>query len=237
MAKEGNGFQLASSLCAKKELVWLCMSTTFSLMSADVWHLRTAMQPRMINVRKRPVRSWSLTRIMMVGGQPRILPSRLSRRRYPFSNVVFWMFKRFLHLIMPQATLHSQVMHYGQSKWTWAAVTDNHKCGLRLTATGLFKKCAFHPHIRHFYMGEPKGLKIVLEESGLWQPGLRLECKDQKNNPCKDGKACCACNVMASQPDFKAQRYLLEELLAEGIHLSIFTQNFIASWTTSRTFG
>jgi hypothetical protein len=29
----------------------------------------------------------------------------------------------------------------------------------------------------------------------------------------------------------------LEELLAEGIHLSIFTQNFIASWTTSRTFG
>jgi hypothetical protein len=34
---------------------------------------------------------------------------------------------------------------------------------------------------------------------------------------------------MASQPDFKAQRYLLEELLAEGIHLSIFTQNFIAS--------
>jgi hypothetical protein len=34
---------------------------------------------------------------------------------------------------------------------------------------------------------------------------------------------------MASQPDFKAQRYLLEELLVEGIHLSIFTQNFIAS--------
>ncbi len=58
-----------------------------------------------------------------------------------------------------------------------------------------------HPPLLY---GEPKGLKIVLEERGLWQPGLRLECKDKKNNPCKDGKACCVCNVMVNQPDFKA---------------------------------
>jgi hypothetical protein len=93
---------------------------------------------------------------------------------------------------------------------------------------GIVQKMCFPPAHPPLLYGEPKGL-IILEECGFWQPGLRLECKDQKNNPCKDGKACCACNVMASQPDFKAQRYLLEELLAEGIHLSIFTQNFIAS--------
>ncbi len=99
------------------------------------------------------MRSWSLARITTVGGQSRILPSRLSRRRYPFSNVVFRMLKHFSHLIMPQATLRSQSTHYGQSKWTWATAASNHRCGLRLTATGLFKKCVFHPHIRHFYMG------------------------------------------------------------------------------------
>jgi hypothetical protein len=38
-AFDGQGkhcFQLASSLCAKRELVWLCMSATFLLLSADV---------------------------------------------------------------------------------------------------------------------------------------------------------------------------------------------------------
>jgi hypothetical protein len=74
--------------------------------------------------------------------------------------------------------------------------------------------------------GEPKGLKIVLEEHGLWQPGLRLECKDKKNNPCKDGRAYCVRNVMANQPDFKAQHCLLEELLAKHGHLSIFYPKF-----------
>jgi hypothetical protein len=34
-----------------------------------------------------------------------------------------------------------------------------------------------HPPLLY---GEPKGLKIVLEERGLWQPGLRFECKDKK---------------------------------------------------------
>jgi hypothetical protein len=47
-----------------------------------------------------------------------------------------------------------------------------------------------------------------------------------KTNLCKDGKACYARNVMANQPDFKAQRYLLEELLAEHGHLSIFYPKF-----------
>jgi len=85
--------------------------------------------------------------------------------------------------------------------------------------------CLPPAHLPLLY-GEPKGLKIVLEEHGLWQPGLRLECKDQKNNLCKNGKACCARNVMASQPDFKAQCCLLEELLAECGHLSIFYPKF-----------
>ncbi len=91
---------------------------------------------------------------------------------------------------------------------------------------GIVQEMCFPPAHPPLLYGEPKGLKIVLEERGLWQPGLRLECKDQKNNPFKDGKACYARNVMASQPDFKAQRCLLEELLAERDHLSIFYPKF-----------
>jgi hypothetical protein len=68
---------------------------------------------------------------------------------------------------------------------------------------GIVQEMCFPPTHPPLLYGEPKGLKIVLEERGLWQPGLRLECKDQKNNPCKDGKACYVRNVMASQPDFK----------------------------------
>jgi hypothetical protein len=90
----------------------------------------------------------------------------------------------------------------------------------------IVQKISFPPAHPPVLYGDPKGLKIVLEERGLWQPGLRLECKDQKNNPCKDGKACCAHNVMASQPDFKAQHCLLEELLAKRGHLSISYPKF-----------
>jgi hypothetical protein len=91
---------------------------------------------------------------------------------------------------------------------------------------GIVQEMCFPPAHPPLLYGEPKGLKIILEERGLWQLGLRLECKDQKNNPCKDGKACYVRNVMASQPDFKAQRCLLEELLAERGHLSIFYPKF-----------
>ncbi len=90
----------------------------------------------------------------------------------------------------------------------------------------IVQEMCFPPTHPPLLYGEPKGLKIVLEERGFWQPGLRLECKDQKNNPHKDGKACYAYNVMASQPNFKAQRCLLEELLVERGHLSIFYPKF-----------
>jgi hypothetical protein len=91
---------------------------------------------------------------------------------------------------------------------------------------GIVQEMCFPPTHPPLLYGEPKGLKIVLEERGLWQPGLRLECKDKKNNPGKDGKACCARNVMASQPNFKAQHCLLEELLVKRGHLSIFYPTF-----------
>ncbi len=99
---------------------------------------------------------------------------------------------------------------------------------MRLTTygNGILQEMCFPPAHPLLLYGEPKGLKIVLEERGLSQPGLRFECKDQKNNPCKDGKACCSCNVMANQPNFKAQRCLLEELLAKCNHLSIFYLKF-----------
>jgi hypothetical protein len=68
----------------------------------------------------------------------------------------------------------------------------------------IVQEMCFPPAHPSLLYGEPKGLKIVFEEHGLWQPGLHFECKDQKKKSCKDGKAYCMRNVMASQPDFKA---------------------------------
>jgi hypothetical protein len=44
----------------------------------------------------------------------------------------------------------------------------------------IVQEMCFPPAHPPLLYGEPKGFKIVLEEHGLWQPGLRLECKDKK---------------------------------------------------------
>eukprot|EP00122_Pirum_gemmata_P007581 Pgem_evm1s6961 len=54
--------------------------------------------------------------------------------------------------------------------------------------------------------GKPKGIKIILEERGLWVEGLKLECdKIIKKNDCK-GRTCCARHMLQSQPDFREQK-------------------------------
>jgi hypothetical protein len=106
--------------------------------------------------------------------------------------------------------------HSGKQPQMWPTTYRN----------GIVQEMCFPPAHPPLLYGKPKGLKIVPEDCGLWQPGLQLECKDQKNNLCKDGKACCTRNVMASQPNFKAQRCMLEELLVECGHLSIFYPKF-----------
>lgn len=89
------------------------------------------------------------------------------------------------------------------------------------------------PHLR----GQPKGLKQVLIERGLWTDtrpdgkrflGMCPTSNGRKGCPVEGdmvGK-CCATACMASQPDFLAQKGSLEEKIGEAQHYSIFYPKF-----------
>lgn len=86
--------------------------------------------------------------------------------------------------------------------------------------------------------GRLKGLKLVLEERGLWPTNRRLltQCTipgdkpgQRKPNPaCKyaSNADCCARALLSSQPDFQAQKGELQETLEAAGHLVIFYPSF-----------
>jgi len=58
---------------------------------------------------------------------------------------------------------------------------------------------------------KPKGIKIVLQERGLWNPSLRL-------NTAKE--------LLGSQPDFMAQKSRVEETIEAAGHVALFLPKF-----------
>ena len=58
---------------------------------------------------------------------------------------------------------------------------------------------------------KPKGIKMVLQERGLWNDGLRLE----------SAKA-----LLAAQPDFASQKSRVEETIEAAGHIAIFLPKF-----------
>jgi len=72
--------------------------------------------------------------------------------------------------------------------------------------------------------GEPKGIKKVLQERGLWPEGkFVLDCKEG----CTQGStSCCARKTMASQSDFQSQRSALEDLVLGRGHVVEFYPKF-----------
>ena len=91
--------------------------------------------------------------------------------------------------------------------------------------------------------GEPKGIKLVLEERGLWVPGLVKICKKCKEK--NYGQAdCCASRILSSEPDFMEQKSLLEEIVEQAGHKIIFYPkyhcelNFIESfWGSAKQYA
>jgi len=82
--------------------------------------------------------------------------------------------------------------------------------------------------------GQLKGLRIVLQELGLWLQDQKLltQCsvagnkpEERKRNPaCKHATnaQCCAQGLLSSQPDFKAQKCQLQETIEAAEHQVIF---------------
>lgn len=71
--------------------------------------------------------------------------------------------------------------------------------------------------------GKPKGIKIILQERGLWpEQGLRYKC----GGPDGSNTDCCATHLLASQPDFLNQKPLLQEIIESHGHKVIFYPKF-----------
>lgn len=80
--------------------------------------------------------------------------------------------------------------------------------------------------------GEPKGMKEVLIERGLWRPRLTMQCKNSKNpdgsaKKCApDSTTCCARRILEHQPDFATQKPLVQEIIEDASHICIFLPKF-----------
>ena len=83
------------------------------------------------------------------------------------------------------------------------------------------------PEIPAIYRGKPKGLKVILQERGLWHQGLRLRCgNSQKNCKLDTPGGCCARGLLSIQEDFRAQKSLVEEVIEEAGHLVLLYPKF-----------
>ena len=69
---------------------------------------------------------------------------------------------------------------------------------------------------------QPKGIKNVLAERGIVHPGLRGKCKK-----CDlELESCCLKCILENQPDFLAQRSLVQEVIEAAGHMCIFLPKF-----------
>jgi len=71
---------------------------------------------------------------------------------------------------------------------------------------------------------QPKGMKQVLTEQGLYRAGLKMICKKPDCDP--DATTCCALCILSQQPDFREQKSLVQEVIEAAGHICIFLPKF-----------
>jgi hypothetical protein len=72
------------------------------------------------------------------------------------------------------------------------------------------------------HANQPKGIKNVLAEWGLIYPGLCGKCKR-----CEvESESCCLKRILENQPDFLAQKSLVQEVIKAAGHMCIFLLKF-----------
>jgi hypothetical protein len=72
------------------------------------------------------------------------------------------------------------------------------------------------------FPNQAKGMKAVLEEHGLWIEGILMQCQKCEIK----ATHCCARRILDLQPDFAAQRSLVQEVIEAAGHLCIFLPKF-----------
>jgi hypothetical protein len=72
------------------------------------------------------------------------------------------------------------------------------------------------------FPNQAKGMKAVLEERGLWIEGILMQCQKCEIKATR----CCARRILDLQPDFAAQRSLVQEVIEAAGHLCIFLPKF-----------
>ena len=71
--------------------------------------------------------------------------------------------------------------------------------------------------------GKPKGAKLILQEHGLWKPGLPLGCCKPKLCSTND---CCMKTILLKQPDILAQKSSVQQVIEDAGHLCVFLPKF-----------
>ena len=72
------------------------------------------------------------------------------------------------------------------------------------------------------YPGQPKGIKEVLKEKGLYKACLHGKCKKCPT----DDNNCCNKKILGLQEDFLQQKSLVQEVIEMAGHLCIFLPKF-----------
>lgn len=72
------------------------------------------------------------------------------------------------------------------------------------------------------FPGQPKGIRQVMMERGIWRQGLTLDCKKS----CPAERNCCARTILAAQEDFRAQKGRIQEEVEGRGHHCLFYPKF-----------
>ncbi|KIK91271.1 hypothetical protein PAXRUDRAFT_105146, partial [Paxillus rubicundulus Ve08.2h10] len=80
----------------------------------------------------------------------------------------------------------------------------------------------------------PKGTQAILQEHGLWMHKLHRKCKNKCST---DSTDCCGKQILGLQPDFKAQKSLVQEVIENAGHLCIFLPKFHCKLNFIEFFG
>ncbi|CAG8828152.1 5034_t:CDS:2, partial [Cetraspora pellucida] len=135
--------------------------------------------------------------------------------KFPNATAIFAFDNSMNHLVFADDALVMQRMNKGpegkQSIMRLTIFINNN--GQLIEQEMVFENNYSDPNLRR----KPKGIKRVLEERSLWKKGLNLECLMCKKKENSEQIDCCLRRIMASQPDFLAQKSAIVELIEVDI--------------------